>query len=562
MKKKEPGTVLDITKKNRRKNWRTLVQFVVLGILIAILIKAVFNWKQYEEIALTDGQRDKGFIAVSYFGVARTGTDELMDKKQIEEQLRLLKEHGYSTISQQDIIDYYLNGKELPEKALFLAFEDGRNDSELFVQPYLEKNNFKATMLTYANKMGNSESKFIQPKELKKMSKTGYWETGTNGYRLAYINIQDKNGNYFPLKDQKEFVDRKDAIYYTHYLMDFIRDSNEIPLENKEQMESRISTDYELMKTTYLDKLGYIPGVYMIMHANSLYNGMNSLVQNANDQHINNMFAMHFNREGKLLNTASDTLMNLTRVQPKPYWQTNHLLMKLQFDTGNQVRFVTGNKNEASNWNTLEGATEFKAETVALTSPPGGEGLVELNNGESFSDTKLSLILSGHKKGNQFIYLRSNQEKNKFIRISLKEQVIIVEQKEVGEELERLLAYSLPEGHDGKTKVELKLQGNSLDLYINGVELLNNEPISPTIREGSLMLGAEAVAPNYKEARVDPNRDLIYDGVFEQITAQQINAEGKPGQIQYTNVLNGWQKVMHSVQKAVDKTIDWAMKVF
>src|SRR5690606_37928133 len=135
--------------------------------------------------------RDQGFIAVSYSGVARTGTDDLIAKKQLKEQLRVLREHGYVTISQQDILDYYTKGTSLPQKALFLSFEDGRNDSALFAQPYLEGNNFKATMLTYANKMGASEAKVLQPKQLLKMSKKGFWEIGSNGYRLTYINILD-----------------------------------------------------------------------------------------------------------------------------------------------------------------------------------------------------------------------------------------------------------------------------------------------------------------------------------------------------------------------------------
>ncbi len=562
MRSNEWKTVMDVHKKNRKKRWRTVFQILVLGVLTVVLIKAVFNWKQYEEVTVTNGQRDSGFIAVSYFGVARTGTNELMDKRQIAEQLRLLKEHGYTTISQQDVIDYYSSGKELPEKALFLAFEDGRNDSELFVQPYLEKYNYKATMLTYANKMGNSESKFIQPKQIKKMSKTGYWETGTNGYRLAYINISNNKGQYFPLKDQKDFTDRREATYYTHYLMDFIRDKNEIPLESKQQMEERIKHDYNLMENIYTDKLGFVPDVYMIMHANSLYNGMNQLVEQANDAQIKRLFAMHFNREGRMVNNSDDSLTNLTRVQPKPYWQTNHLLMKLRHDTGNDVLFVTGNTSEADLWKTVTGAVEFKPETIALTSPPESEGLIELSHNGGMQDSALSVLLGGHKKGVQSIYLRSNKEKSSFVRVSLREEIIVVEQKEAGKELERILAYPLPDGHSSKTAIDLRIHGMKLNLSVDGQQLLQDEEISAGIQKGTLMLGAEAAVPNYKESRVDPNRDLIYDGVFEQIKVQQITNANEFGEIQYTNVLNGWEKAALTVQKAVNKAIDWAMRVF
>ena len=66
----------------------------------------------------------------------------------------------------------------MPDKALYLSFEDGRNESALFAQPPLEKYNYKATFLSYADKMGNSERKFLQPKDMLKMTRTGYWELG------------------------------------------------------------------------------------------------------------------------------------------------------------------------------------------------------------------------------------------------------------------------------------------------------------------------------------------------------------------------------------------------
>lgn len=80
----------------------------------------------------------------------------------------------------------------------------------------------------------------------------------------------------------------------------------------------------------------------MIMHANALGSGMNQLVANANTDQIQQLFGMNFNREGNAFNTKDSDLYNLTRVQPAPYWSTNHLVMKLRKDQGQPMQFVRG----------------------------------------------------------------------------------------------------------------------------------------------------------------------------------------------------------------------------
>ncbi len=88
-----------------------------------------------------------------------------------------------------------MEGKALPDKALFLLFEDGRRDTAIFSQKIMEKYNYKATMFTYADKFEKNDPKFLMPKDLLKLVDSSYWELGTNGYRLEYINVLIKKMN-------------------------------------------------------------------------------------------------------------------------------------------------------------------------------------------------------------------------------------------------------------------------------------------------------------------------------------------------------------------------------
>lgn len=129
------NTVLNPQSKNRKKVIRSIIQAVIVILLATILIRAIFLINKFEEETIPLINED-GFVALSYFGVSRGESPKYVSKGNLDKQLSLLEKQGYQTISQQDIIDFYEQGKPLPEKALYLSFEDGRTDSSIFAQKY------------------------------------------------------------------------------------------------------------------------------------------------------------------------------------------------------------------------------------------------------------------------------------------------------------------------------------------------------------------------------------------------------------------------------------------
>ena len=179
------------SQKERNKKVRVVFEVLVILFALFIVIRALFTFVKYvpynDNAVAKNG--DQGFIALSYFGVDRTGNASLIGMELLDQHLTTLKERGYVTITQQDILDYYQKGKTLPAKSLFLMFEDGRRDTAIFSQKILEKDNFIATCMTYPEKFDNKDTKFLMPDELKKLQGTTFWEMGTNGYRLYFINV-------------------------------------------------------------------------------------------------------------------------------------------------------------------------------------------------------------------------------------------------------------------------------------------------------------------------------------------------------------------------------------
>lgn len=574
---KKRAHTLDTRKKDRRKVIKTVIQLTVLLVVGYILFHALVDVEKYKEPERTEWASDKGFVALSYFGVSRSGTPKLISKRELNKHLKALKDQGFVAISQQDVLDYYQEGKKLPDKALFLSFEDGRNDSALFSQPLLEKYNFKATFLSYANKMGNGDRKFLQPKDMKKMTKNGYWELGSNGYRLTYINVFDSEGNFIGMKDENELRNKMKIDYYNHYLMDFLRDGDMIPTETRSEMEARISEDYRLMEEIYTDQLGFVPNVYMIMHANALGAGMNRLVTEANNTEIQRIFKMHFNRDGISFNGKDEDLFDLTRVQPAPYWYTNHLLMKIAKDTGQEMKFLTGDAKRAKNWTLVNGAAEFIDNRIALTSQPAAPGTLLLNGSENYQDVEFEATLAGNVVGRQSIYVRYDRERNSFVRISLDNNQVTIEQKRAGQEIEKLVQLDLdeidwketdlvlnkatvyskvqtskidlteetryPVNIAQKRKVFVTLRGNDLHVAIDDVQT-HDSAVDGEISSGSVALESEYNVQN--------ERDDIYDGVFDDVQIKGL----------YSNRFSGLDKWFKEIERSMDATLDWVIETF
>lgn len=550
-------------KKDRVKIIRGIFQGIILFVILLVIIKAVFAFSVYEPYSsYTVSKDDKsGFIAVSYFGVDRTGDDTLISTEALEKQIKSLKDNGYVTITQQDILDYYKKGKLLPEKSLFLLFEDGRRDTAIFSQKILEAYNYKATMLTYADKFAKKDPKFLMPKDLLKLKDSSYWELGTNGYRLEYINVFDKQSNYLGNLNSVEFSKAASKINreYNHYLMDYIRDEYGIPMENYEEMKERINNDYKSLSNIYKKELRYIPSLYALMHSNTGQFGTNDKASEVNRKWIKELFSMNFNREGYSLNLSDSSIYDLTRVQPQAYWSTNHLLMRIWDDTKRNIQFVVGDEEKASKFQEIKGQAEFIDDKIILTSLPKEKGLIKLLNSESYKDIKISTTLKGNVIGSQCIHLRSNEDGSNSICVQLINNIVNVIENSNGN---KNIIYSLDLSdknkdkkidikEPGSKKVDIILSGKKLNLAIDEKKIVEDLEVSNE-NEGSIFLESAWGEYGYSQRNI---ADDVYDGVFKSFKVTDINNE-----VLYDSSLKGFEALTYKVKSSFNKLVNWFIK--
>lgn len=598
--------------KDRKKAARSVVQALFLLSLALLYISTVIDYPKYQPYNHNDASvvtgTDNGFISVSYTGVARGESEDLISAAKLKEHLAALKASGYVTITQEDIAAYYNEGKPLPERALFIFFEDGRRDTAIFAQPVMEELNYCATTLTYANNLTERGSKFLKSEDLKQLDRDSYWQTGTNGYRLSYINVFDRYGRYLGEMSSHEFSVMRSFLGrdYNHYLMDFIRDKNDVPMESYSQMSERINTDYSLMKEVYERELGYLPKLYVLMHSNTGRFATNERVSEINELALRAVFDMNFNREGFSLNRRDTNQYDLTRMQPQSYWSTNHLLMRVWYDTRLPQAFVTGNEAKAADFELLNGAAEYKADKILLTSLPSGEGTIRLKQSAAYTDLRLSARLKGNKLGTERIYLRADEAKSDYIAVELRDDVLHIyeggeteiysipldelyglkyqtkaenseEAKKAAIEAKKLYGEETVEnakiltelkGEDaaaddgdyipeldlrtaGDTRIEITLEGNRLSVVCNGTTAVEQMEVNCPDR-GYVLLESRcgSAEGGYSQRNL---ADDVYDAVIENLLITSTNKEST----YYDYLPSKWELFKLKAATGWDTIVDW-----
>lgn len=131
----------------------------------------------------------------------------VIDPAKFEEDLKYLKDNGYTTITVSDLVDYVYNNKELPKKPIMLTFDDGYYNNYLYAYPLLKKYKCKAVIspIGYYSDLYSKSTDAPSPsyshctwKQLKEMQNSGCVEIQNHSYNMhsqnGRLGIKQKKG--------------------------------------------------------------------------------------------------------------------------------------------------------------------------------------------------------------------------------------------------------------------------------------------------------------------------------------------------------------------------------
>ena len=119
----------------------------------------------------------------------------------LEEDLKYIKDKGYTTVTIADLISYVYNDTPLPEKPIVLTFDDGHYNNYGYLFPLLEKYDMKAVISivgSYTDKFtetdeANLNYSYLRWKDIKELMDTGRIEFQNHTYNLHSMN-NGRNG--------------------------------------------------------------------------------------------------------------------------------------------------------------------------------------------------------------------------------------------------------------------------------------------------------------------------------------------------------------------------------
>lgn len=110
----------------------------------------------------------------------------------LEEDLKYIKDKGYTTVTIADLISYVYDDIPLPEKPIVLTFDDGHYNNYGYLYPLLEKYDMKAVISivgAYTDKFtetdeANLNYSYLRWKDIKELMDTGRIEFQNHTYNL------------------------------------------------------------------------------------------------------------------------------------------------------------------------------------------------------------------------------------------------------------------------------------------------------------------------------------------------------------------------------------------
>lgn len=135
---------------------RTVIVTLIAAVILIFSAIAVNSYRTVAVSQETDDSVDTGILEktikvpiIMYHSILKDTSKSgkyVITPMQFEEDLKYLRDNGYTAIFMQDLIDYVYDEKELPKKPIILTFDDGYYNNYLYAYPLLKEYNQKAVI--------------------------------------------------------------------------------------------------------------------------------------------------------------------------------------------------------------------------------------------------------------------------------------------------------------------------------------------------------------------------------------------------------------------------------
>jgi peptidoglycan/xylan/chitin deacetylase (PgdA/CDA1 family) len=134
-----------------------------------------------------------------HIGISPSNSEYYISPAVFEQQMRLLYEWGYQTISVELMVKAIKEGAELPTKPIILTFDDGSESVYTTALPIMQKYGFTGTAYLVYNYIGASQ--YMDVKEARELYAAG-WEIGSHS--ISHVDLTTHPG-----RQEEEIVESR-----------------------------------------------------------------------------------------------------------------------------------------------------------------------------------------------------------------------------------------------------------------------------------------------------------------------------------------------------------------
>lgn len=174
---------------------------------------------------------------VLYHGVSPAAVRaETMPLANFRDQMRALREEGYQSITIHQLVAFLEKGAPLPEKPIFITFDDGRDDSFRYADPVLEELGFQATMFIPVADIGSHGPFNAVWETVRAMKASGRWDMQCHsfaGHHQVPVDAEGTTGLFLANRKWLESEKRLEtASEYRRRLEEDYRQCGEVLRQN------------------------------------------------------------------------------------------------------------------------------------------------------------------------------------------------------------------------------------------------------------------------------------------------------------------------------------------
>lgn len=122
-----------------------------------------------------------------------------------ERQLVYLKDHGFATISFDDLVGFFTRHKTLPPKSVILSFDDGWENQYTYAFPLLQTYHDTATFFIFTNALDYRH--FLTWQEVQEMRQKGM-EIGSHTKSHPFLNKISEHALRSEIIDSKRIIEK------------------------------------------------------------------------------------------------------------------------------------------------------------------------------------------------------------------------------------------------------------------------------------------------------------------------------------------------------------------